>query len=57
VPANIDASRIQDAIKDLDDGVYFGYSKVVGKDDSAQPMVMSIGQNITFADAKNKTAV
>lgn len=55
--ANVDASCIQDSLKGLEDGVYYGYAKVDGNDGHAEPMVMSIGQNITFEDAKAKTAV
>lgn len=55
--ANVDASCIQESLKGLEDGVYYGYAKVDGNDGHAEPMVMSIGQNITFEDAKAKTAV
>lgn len=54
--ANVDASSLQEQIKDLKDGVYYGYAKVVGGDGHAEPMVMSIGQNVTF-DATHKTVV
>lgn len=54
--ANVDASSIQGEIKRLQDGVYFGYARVVGGDGHAEPMVMSIGQNVTF-DATHKTVV
>ena len=52
----MDASQLQEQIADLRDGVYYGFARVVGGDGHAEPMVMSIGQNVTF-DATHKTVV
>lgn len=52
----MEASSLQEFLKHLEDGVYYGYAKVVGGDGQTEPMVMSVGQNVTF-DATAKTAV